>query len=165
MRHAALVWFGLGGHCIEFASERTSHGSSKSSISGYDSPESFEPTKSVYSDTEFEGTPVIDKCAVLTRKPFLAIKSPLVNVDLADGEEDRLSTAELQGSIVGQAVMSGPPNEFGTFAALQVRHNKTSFEPGPLDSISVPAFIEWWRSHGARIGTIHDNTIHWEVPA
>ena len=162
MRHAALVWFGLGGHVIEFPSVRTSTGSTKSSISGYDSPESFMADKPSYTDVEFEGTPVIDKCAVLSRKPSLAIKSPLVNVDLADGEEDRLSAAAVAGSMVYQATSQDPGNAFGALGRVHIAHAKASPEPGPLDSISVPAFIEWWRSHGARIGTIHDNTIHWE---
>jgi len=53
-------------------------------------------------------------------------------------------------------------NSNGTLLAVHQAHRETSSEPGPLDTVSVAAYVKWWRDAGARIGQIIDHKITWE---
>lgn len=97
-----------------------------------------------------DGGWVIDKREVLTRDPYLAIRSPLMDPTLADGEVDRLG--DVRGTIIAQALLSArtADNEFGKL--LQIHDDITQHvdDPGPLDTVSLVAYVRWWKDKGAR---------------
>jgi len=143
---AHLIYFGLAGHGVEL-SEQREDSRSISHISGYDSPESFErclvsERRSIY--PALAHVPVLDKRPALKKHPGYAYSSPLVDVRLSDGEVDRINKESALEMLPG---LSGG---FDTLAALAIAHKGK--EPGPLDSVSVQDYIQWWTSRGARLG-------------
>lgn len=148
MKEAFLISFGLGGHGVD-TRETWGEGSvSKGNISGYDSPESFERALIRGEKNEYpplSGIPVLDKRAALQKNPAFSFKSPLVDVDLQEGEIDRINTDS------ARTMLPGLSGGFETLAALAIAHEGKS-EPGPLDSVSVSDYVRWWRERGARLG-------------
>lgn len=161
MQRAHLISFGLAGHLV-YTSDTWKDGCRvKGQISGYDTPESFVNALSRGEKSSYPplgGVPVLDKRAVLRDQPALAIKSPLVDVDLEDGAIDRIDTGS------ARALLPGLSGQFETLAGMAIVHALAGKkEPGPLDSISLATFIEWWTSRGARLGHMDDDglTIIW----
>lgn len=156
---AVLVSFGLGGHTITCKAGVA--------VQGYESPESFcKRLEAGHYSKEpdpisFEDCPVLDKCSLLRKKPMLAIASPLPSASLEAGEVDRLDTRH---SFVAQAMASDSGNGFGQLVRAHEACTKARpKEPGPLDSISIPDYVQWWRARGARVGRIQGSSIVWEA--
>ena len=157
---AHLLWFGLGGHVIDFTSssdyvqpDGTVAGPNKCTLSGYDSPESFERSlKEGKKSTvgSLAGVPVLDKRAILREKPSLAIRAPLLDVSVKDGEIDRFDAKTARNML--PFMDSG----FRGMAALGIVGAKGD-GPGPLDSVSVRDYIAWWSKNGARTGRMSDD--------
>jgi len=148
MKKAYLVSFGLGGHSVDTAETWKDGTRSKGHISGYDSPESFECALERGEKAEYPPlarVPVLDKRHILRRKPGLALRSPLVDVDLEDGAIDRVDTKAAR--LMLPALSGG----FEVLAGRASAHEGKP-EPGPLDSVSLGDFIVWWVSRGARLG-------------
>jgi hypothetical protein len=157
-RTVKLVSFGNGGDTVYF--------DDKAVCTGYgspDKPHAADFTSERKTDCLVpDGTPVIDvRPAVDTDKGFRwAIKGPMVNIDLADDDIDPCPT--LDNNIMVHAMMSESGNQFGTLAATQIVHKKTSKEPGPLDSVSIQVFVQGWKEHGAKIGQYINKQIIWD---
>jgi len=148
MKQAFLICFGLGGHSVDTAETWKDGTRTKGHISGYDSPESFERALARGEKAEYPplaGLPVLDKRAVLRADPMLSFRGPLVDVDLKDDEIERVDTAAARNMLPG---LSGG---FDILAAAAIAHAGKP-EPGPLDSISVDAYVRWWTTRGARLG-------------
>ena len=155
---ARLITFGKGGHQVYFKSIKRDGGSSQSTLSGYDSPERFERELSKRSDYDFDGAPVVDMIAVVTLR--LSLLCPIPDPDLEEGEVSRIGS--LEGNIMVDAMKREPGNTYGMLAVAQQAHASQSTEPGPLDKVSVPAYVAYWRNAGARIGRVTGTTITWE---
>ena len=154
----ALMTFGKGGHQIYY---RDKFWRRKSTLSGYSRPD--DPT--VATDLP-DGLPVINKRAVIDNDNaiHLLISGPMVNVSLDDGEVSYLS--DTLKSIVAQTVKADRGNSMGGLVRLQEEHRaSTATTPGPLDEVSVPAYIELWRQVGAPIGAVKDGLIVWDMEA
>lgn len=152
MKRAFLICFGLGGHSVETAETYKDGTRVKGSLSGYDSPESFERALAHGEKAEYPplgGVPVLDQRRVLRANPMLSVRSPLVDVDLAEGTVDRLDTA------AAQRMLPGLSGGFDTLAAAALAH-AGKLEPGPLDGVSVADFIAWWVSRDARLGRMDE---------
>lgn len=160
---AVLISFGLGGHHIDV---NRGEGYGNCSISGYDTPERFERElasghKSSY--PPLADVPVIDKRAVLQQNPCLAIKSPMVNAKLPAGAISRFADilADPADSLVVRSFAQGDSQQRG-LAAMAIAAATTTF--GGLDDVAPDVYLEWWRSHGARIGRMDTDgcRILWE---
>ena len=150
-----FISFGLGGHYIVLK------GQYNGTLSGYDSPESFEAALvgGRYVERDLEGAPVVDIRAVVEDKPSLAYRAPLCGYDLADDEIDRCPEPS---DIMATAMREGG-GTFGAFLGLQALHQVTTpKEPGPLDSVSPRRLRDYWAGHGARTGRIDGNKITWD---
>lgn len=148
MKQAFLICFGLGGHTVEKAETWKDGTRVRGHISGYDSPESFERALASGEKDSYPplaGVPVLDKRAVLEANPMLSFRSPLVDVDLADDAINRVDAG------AAQRMLPGLSGGFDTLAAAAIAHAGNS-EPGPLDSVSVSAYVRWWTARGARLG-------------
>lgn len=148
MNTAHLICFGLGGHGVYTAGTWSDGTPTTSHISGYDTPESFERALARGEKAEYpplSGVPVLDKRELLRKKPSLSISSPLVDVKLKDEEIQRIDTR------AGRDMLPGLSGGFELLAAKAIAH-EGSPEPGPLDSISLPAYLRWWTSRGAHLG-------------
>jgi hypothetical protein len=151
-----LVVFGRGGDSVYYAPD----GQSTCTGSGYGSPDN--PHAADFSadhklaDIVPDGTPVIDLtvdgCDIM-----YAVRGPMVDVRLADGEVDRLTDGR---SVVTAGMDAG-------FGGLLTYHDmQRAVAPkklGSLDSVSVPYHVQAWREHGARIGQYMDREIVWEA--
>ena len=153
-----LVCFALGGHTEWYEPTRDERGriSTSGHLEGYDRADTWVPDEGIeYPD----GTPVLDKCAVLRENPGLAFRSPLLQVGC--GEWQKMDT------VVDEPLLSAlaSPQSFGVLALMcnqEARSADVRKEPGPFDYVDVPYFVEWWRKQGARYGTIVNRQIVWE---
>ena len=88
----------------------------------------------------------------------------MVAVNLDDGAVSYLS--DTLNSIGAQAVKADRGNAMGGLVRLQESHRaSTATIPGPLDEVSVPAYIELWRQVGAPIGAVKGGQIVWDKEA
>ena len=146
-----LVTFGRGGDSVYF--------SGGSACQGYGTPENphaANPTTKNIPD----GTPVIDTTpAVKTREGVAwALKGPMVNVDLAEGECNPMEINK-DSLVAGAAAATN-----GTFAfllALQIVAKNGVPTRGPLDYVSIAEYALGWKEHGARIGHYEADKIIW----
>lgn len=156
MQRAFLISFGLGGHGIEITDTLREGSRTKGRISGYDSPESFERSLVRGDKKEYPPlahVPVLDKRPALRTNPVLGIKSPLVDVELEAGKVERLDAS------AARSMLPGLSGGFEVLAALAIA-NDGKPEPGPLDSVSLADYLEWWRSRGARLGRMDGEGLH-----
>lgn len=128
-------------------SVKTKHGSSKSQLQGYHGQlEKHLPEVK-------EGSLVLDTRPAQDRSDFVrsALAAPLVNVDLAETEVERVDT---KGSIF---------HDVPAFAGMLKLHESQqgSGEVGSLDYVSPQFYCSWWKERGARVGYIKDGVIHW----
>jgi hypothetical protein len=158
--HAAGKWvpsrsvsFGLGGNDADRVSDS---GNTFTSSWYLNSPEQFlECIPGHYDPSEVDGCLVVDKRAVLDRKPGLAYRAPMCKATLHDGETDRFrDIREIEDSIVLKAFADGDAQQ-RTLAALAAVSLVPNDEPAPLDFISPVAYAAWWRKHGAHVGVLH----------
>jgi len=152
MQKAHLISFGLRGHGIEITDTWRSGTLVKGHISGYDSPESFEGMLARGEKAEYPplaDVPVLDKRPALQAHPVLGIQSPLVDVGLEDGTVERLDAR------AARSMLPGLSGGFEVLAACAIVHDGKP-EPGPLDSVSLRDYLEWWVSRGARLGRMDE---------
>lgn len=147
---AKLVTFGVGGDTVHLGRHNT--------ISGYGNPD--RPHAAEQDDDLIipDGTPVIDKRpAVKTDRGYRwAIRGPMVDVDLQDGDTDRCPEP---GPMFAEAVAD---NWFGALLSLQSASRDADEARGPLDSVSTAEYVRGWKEHGARIGQYVGGEIVWE---
>lgn len=151
---AKLVCFGDGGDSVEYG--EGCHGS------GYGTPDRPHAAKPSDDKVFPDGTPAIDKRPALeTEEGFSWVfNGPMVNVDLPPKTVD--PCPDLTDSLMVRAMVEDRGNEFGNLAVLQIAHEKTSKQPGPLDSVDIDTYIEGWKQRGARIGHYQDGQIVWD---
>ena len=152
LRMAAVLSFGLGGHSVSYPQE----GYSNCSLSGYDSPESFqlEMDRGKYaSEFDYSKCVVIDKRAILRSDPRLSIASPLLKVELAPGTVERFVDRETAARML--------PSLGGAFAFLACAAVVDKQYSG-LDYVATDVYAAIWRKNGARMGRIVNNKIVWE---
>lgn len=144
MRTVALLWFGLGGHALEF------DGSTR--VSGDETPDSFEHAVPAgeYAAYALDGVPVLDKRPALERRPGLTLTMPMVDPDLRDGEERRCPEPS-------DPLCLGAEGAFRALAAL----HKTRPAFRGLDLVSVEEYLRLWRAEGARTGRFANGRIAW----
>lgn len=149
-----LVTFGKGGDQVYYS--RSCHSS------GYGSPE--RPHAADFGAGPFppDGCPVIDKCPAVDagKGTSLAIRGPMVDVDLEPGQVDRLQ--DLSGNLMVHAMASEPGNQYGRLALMQMAARQTRQEYGPLDHVDIATYVRLWRVAGARIGHYQFGRIVWE---
>jgi hypothetical protein len=140
----AVLGFGLGGHHEEYSNVTAT-------LSGYDSPENWTPDEGV----NYEGCIVIDKREVVTARPSLAYRSPILAATITETDP---FPRNLCASPMAQAVGS----QNGTIAACNAMQQATpEAEPGPFDRVPVPIYRQWWENNGARTGQVIAGRIVW----
>lgn len=148
---AKLVTFGAGGDSVHFT--RGCHSQ------GYGTPErphAADPANKNIPD----GTPVVDtRPAVKTKEGFAwAIKGPLVDVDLADGE---CSPLDLDKNSLTAGAAAAANGTFAFLLALQLAAKHGVPKRGPLDLVSVAEYALGWKERGARVGHYEAGRIVW----
>lgn len=150
---AKLLRFTVSGHEIDFSKRGYGH----CNLSGYDDPEQFCARDNSWSTFNVPGggVPVLDiRAAVETDRGYRwAIDGPMVDINLDNDEIDRLP--DPCPLMAGALLASG--NEFGRLLVRHEAHRRRSAEPGPLDRVSIAAYLRGWKSHGARIGRAFRN--------
>lgn len=154
---AALVMFRPGGHAVYCQPTGTA---SRITLSGYETPETWEPVEELVVPA---GTPVLDLRPALEADPALAVRAPLLRVDLEPGEIDRWADG-LPDDPVLRALALAPAAGFGSVGALAVVEaaKPPGAEPGPMDRIGVSDYVHWWTAHGARAGRWDGQRISWD---
>lgn len=144
------VGFGLGGHHEDYLPKP---GYGRCHLSGYDSPEGWSPDEGV----DYTRAVVIDKRAAVEKNHGLAYRSPLLDVTSKGIEKFPL---DLVGCGMSEAIAEQNP----TYALCATLHATTPpEEPGPFDSVDIATYTAWWKSHGARIGSVNSQgRIVWE---
>jgi len=148
-RTAKLLTFGRGGHSVEYGTVREAWGDSKSTLSGYETPESWTPEKAS-ADGVPDGCPVID----YRPNPYAVISGPMVDVDLAPGTVDGFTDADRKTAAMMLPGMSGGFAQLATVAQAK--------EYGGLDRVSVDLYCAYYRTQGCRIGIVADGRLVWE---
>ena len=148
---AKLVTFGEGGDSVYFSRGCYSQ--------GYGTPErphAADPANRNIPD----GTPVIDTTpAVKTKEGFTwALKGPMVNVDLAEGE---CNPMEIDKDSLVAGAPASTNKTFAFLLALQMTAKHGVPTRGPLDYVSIAEFALGWKEHGARIGHYEAGKIVW----
>ncbi len=87
-----------------------------------------------------------------------ALKGPLVDVDLAEGECAPLDLAK-NSLIAGAAAAAN--SHFAFLLALQLASKHGCPKRGPLDHVSVAEYALGWQKHGARVGHYETGKIVW----
>lgn len=162
---AKLLHFGKRGHTL--------HGSNVSS-QGYEDPESFVKPYHWWAHPKDQmslhwggwvipesGIPVVDvRAAVETDAGYSWVfKGPLLDVDIADGEIERLPDVS--------PFMLPAVEAYGQVGALAetIKARRTA-KAGPLDGVGIADYVQGWREHGARIGRFFvrdgQGVIEWE---
>ena len=101
-----------------------------------------------YADELRPSVLLIDKRPALDVSTAYAYASPMVSVDMAEGDVDRFGsryTAE-------DSLMLGALKETGygpVIQAAQIANEVAPDVPGPLDYIPIGEYVEWWTSRGA----------------
>jgi hypothetical protein len=159
-RIAKLVWFGRAGDTVEYGGGCHS--------SGYGSPEKPHAAATAGKGDDFvipDGCPVLDKRPALdTPEGYRFVYSgPMVNVDLAPGEVDRIG--DISDSIVAQAVMAEPGNGFGPLAAYSIAQTKAKAKAtyNSLDHVDTATYVRLWKELGARTGHYQGGIIVWDA--
>lgn len=162
---AKLISFGLGGHGIDIVrldddmTERTGQLQySSSSLSGYESPESFEARYAAgdYRQYVFEETPVVDKREVVAYRPGLAFTMPMHGATLESNQIERLQVGN--GQFLRMLGEANRGNLWGALCHLQLSDQSFS----GLDSVGTAIYLKLWLNQGARIGFFREGKIHWQ---
>ena len=143
-----LITFGKGGDTVHY---------SNSTLTGYGSPEHPHAADNKRGDIP-DGCPVINKIPAIDNGGGfeLSIHGPMVNVDLPDNKTDKAP----EPCHWFESAVSG--NQFGVLLKLQKVSKIKKEKYGPLDSVSIPVFIELWKNAGAIIGHFHNGFIIWD---
>jgi hypothetical protein len=148
-----VMSFGLGGNSGDGITKSGNVYSSSWYLNGPDEFVRLIPEH--YNPGEVDGCIVIDKREVLETRPGLAIRAPMCNARLGEGEIDRFRDIKDVGcSLVLQAFAQGDNQQrsMATLAAISLANE--SKEPGPLDCVGPVAYAAWWKRHGARVGVL-----------
>jgi len=149
----AVITFGLGGFHAEA-------GEGWGSLSGYSRPEHFEkdladPER--FNDFNFEGAYALDIREAVSSRPMLGILAPLCRPSLPPGTVKKFNeTVDLTDPIT-QAITKEFTRTSPTLRAAVAAH-----QFGSMDDVALDIYVEWWRSHGARVGRIEGDKINWE---
>ncbi len=149
-----VMSFGLGGNSGDGVTKDGNKYSSSWYLRGPDEFLTYIPKH--YDPAEVDGCVIIDKREVLEVSPGLAIRAPMCNAQLGEGEVDRFRDIQNVGScLVLQAFAQGDGQQRGLAALAAVSLADKSDGPGPLDYVGPVAYAAWWRQHGARVGVLH----------
>lgn len=154
MRRIKAMTFGLGGNMGYFDSKH------RETTSWYVRPEHLQACIDAghYGKEEMEGCILIDLRQAVEKNPMLVFHEPLLDVRLQDGETERFADlAENVTPGLVEAVTSHSP-----VLAHCVAQAEKSEEYRGLDTVSLPAFVQWWRDHGAVFGVVQDGIVKWE---
>lgn len=109
-----------------------------------------------YPPEKMEGCLLLNKRALLEKRPSLAITSPMCDAKLKDGEENRFNHADLE-SPFAQAVVKNFAQTGGLGAALAFGTARG------MDIISCPAYYRHWVELGAIGGVVKGGKVVWIV--
>lgn len=142
-RKIKLCSLGLGGNHLEY-------GGGCSSSWYLHSPEEIAQH---YAHELDAGVLLIDKKPAVEENYAYAFASPMVNVDMAEGEVDRFASRYLAsggGMIVDAIKESG--SQWGTIVkAAEIANEVAPDVPGPLDYVPIAYYVKWWQDRGAVI--------------
>lgn len=99
-----------------------------------------------------DGVPVLDKRAALKTEAGSAwvFSGPMIDVDLQDGQVDRLGdVSPLMAPVIAAYGMAG--------CLAQTWKAQAKGQAGSLDNVSVAEYIRGWVDHGARLGRFYLN--------
>lgn len=118
-----------------------------------------------YDPASVDGCIVLDKRAILREHPSYALLSPMLDVRLPAGTIDRLADHGAKDSMVLHAFAHGDSTQRGLAALAHATIDNQSEQPGPMDYVSMDAYVDWWASRGARVGVVKLNParIEWRV--
>lgn len=168
-RTYAVIWVGLGGFHADFypgpwrklggkGGGRTRDGAGH--LSGYDLEPDAALAACLRDGVVPDGTPVIDKCAVLAADggARLSFQSPMLNLDgRADVTPEEIARHPLmQAAAVVPELTDG--NAYVSLGAAAIAGAIN------LSGTDVADYVAYWRKAGARIGTVQAGTIVWESP-
>lgn len=107
-----------------------------------------------------DGGVVLVKVRALERSPALAVECPILDASLPPHGVVRCSAREGAASLVGQAVMEDPGNEYGRVlkSALVL---EAAGEFHGFDKVGLAVFAAWWHAHGALVGVRQGDVILW----
>ena len=111
-----------------------------------------------YKPEELEGCILIDKIPALEKDMSLAYTAPMVSVTLADGEVSR--GADIMRDPTSGMVVTAVAEHNPTVGLLAAKALTDDSFVG-LDKVSVAAYVEWWRAHGAVIGQVKSGQVAW----
>jgi hypothetical protein len=149
-----VMSFGLGGNSGDGITKDGNTYSSSWYLRGPDEFVKLIPQH--YNPLEVDGCLVIDKREVLEQSPSLAIRAPMCNARLSQGEIDRFKDIQgVENSLVLRAFAQGDGQQRGLAALAAISLADPSQEPGSLDYVGPAAYAAWWRKHGARVGVLH----------
>jgi hypothetical protein len=147
-----VMAFGLGGNRGEGIS---ANGNTYSTSWYLMSPDEFlKAIPNHYEPAEVDGCIIVDMRAALEAKRGLALREPLCNPRLGNGEIDRVrELPHLENSIVRRAFAAGDGTQrmLAALAAISIHGDAN---PGPLDYVGPIGFAAWWSQHGASIGIL-----------
>lgn len=92
------------------------------------------------------------------------MRAPMLKLSLDPDGIDRFSDLRAEDSLMAQAMMAEPGNQFGQV----LRHEQADAAARPerklgsLDSVGLDIWLDWWRDRGARIGTVGEGGVEWE---
>jgi hypothetical protein len=106
-----------------------------------------------YREQLTEGVLCIDKRPALEANYSFAFASPMVNVDMEEGEVDQFVSRYLQDG--GSALMVDALKEHSPFGTI-IKAAETVAEiapkiAGPLDFVPIGEYVKWWEDRGAII--------------
>jgi len=135
-----LASLGLGGNTMEYG------GGCMSSWYLHDIAEIAEHYRKELS----EGVLLIDKRPAVEDNPAYAFASPMVNVDMEDGEIDRFGSRYLaEDNLIVSALKETAWG--GVIHAAEIAAQVAPDKAGPLDYVPISQYVEWWRLRGAVI--------------
>ena len=131
---------GLGGNSMEYGGGCTR--------SGY--LHSVEEVAKHYAHELTEGVLLLDKRPVLEEQPGCAFASPMVNVDMQEGDVDRFMERLSSSDHIVLDMLKEYSGYGGVIQAAEVA-SEIGAEYGPLDYVPIPVYVDWWVSRGAAL--------------
>jgi len=105
-----------------------------------------------YADKLQPGVICLDKRPALERNTAYAFASPMVNVDMTDGDIDRFGSRYTESDSIMLSAMK--QTAYGSIIrAAEVCAEVAPEQPGPLDYVPISEYVDWWQTRGAVVYT------------
>lgn len=103
-----------------------------------------------------DGTPIVDKVHLEGTEGFIrnVFAEPIPDPKLSEGEWDRPEASPFFAAALMEA------NRGNGMSLLLAKHQTDKTFTG-LSACSIPDYVAWWSTRGARIGVVMDGQITW----